>query len=663
MRTEILGSPSALSIAAATNPAVLPIVAFVGGVAVLGAVAQFVFQKLQNYQKEKHDAIIRRIIGAWDETLSHIPVAGYVENIGLPPIFQFNNEDESYETMHFTDAQVKAMAANALNNPDDPIIVKYKGNIIAAIKTLKDYYLIHSDKTSLSVVVIQYLLDILESKSLHFQGYTFDIALLNAMIRFNYTFASFEGEDALRVEFLTKVNRSLKRAKRELEKHQKFRTQPEIVNALLGTCRSSSDQLIRMLVKIITPHQYWTNVDNQMLDELQKGVVVSRIKKRIVGHISHETDTVKMPNTFIMNWLHEMITYYLQTMDPDFQAVRIPPLSVFSIPTQLVKEHKKLWRSVFNDSENFVTRELDPINEKYIPIREPGKIIARLSFVAEIAKLLHLCCSFQFMLTGLSKFIKLFGQYQVDNPAHCINLYHLLDKLSHEVVKQIDHVQIEFEKIESSNNDTMRMVFQEEFCNDFESQLKLMRISIIKNSAAIRNCRRNFMSAESHQTPQAAEQALLTHVSQIMHIYGIAMPSINMSSGELAVVNTQHVPRAEDRNLTVIGGESDTESESPQTTDGSVQAEAPIILPAPQEQPASAITQPRVAITTIQKLYESNARFFNASNTIFKSGTESDAVIALMRTRAENHPGGASEKTLVDLGLMKDPLERGAATR
>lgn len=643
MRTEILGSPSALSLAAATNPAVLPIVAFVGGIAVLGAVAQFGFQKFKDYQKEKHDASIRKIIAIWEETLAHIAVPDYVENIGLPPIFHHNEEDDTYETMHFTEAQVRAMASTALGSADDPTIVRYKENIIEAIRTLKDYYAIHSDKTCITVLVTQYLLNILESKCLHFQGYTFDIALINAIIRFNYTFASLEGEDAQRVEFLTKVNRALKRAKRELELHQKTRTQPEIVNALLGACRSAGDQLIRILAKIITPHEYWESIENQTLDELQKGIVVSRHRRRILGPIAHESDPIRIPTTFMNAWFREMISYYLETMDPNFSTIKVPVLSLFSIPKEFTKEQKKQWRAIFADSENFVTRELNAV-EKYVPVRAPSKIIARLNFVADIGKLLHLCCSFQFMLTGLSRYIKMFGQYQVDNPGHCINMYHLLDKLSHELTKQIDHVQTEFDHIEASNNDTMRMVLQEECCNAFASTLKLLRTSVTSNMAAIKNCRRNFNTTSSHQTPQAAEHALISHVSEIMHIYGILIPPVEQSIG-----NNTAAPVAETEE--VVTHESDTGSEV-ETIDESTQAGA-TTLPAEPTGEKTPPSQPQITVAGIRRIYENHAGFFNASKKIFQPDVDQDTVIASMRLRANKKPGGASEKTLVDLGLSE----------
>lgn len=250
-----MGSPSALSLFASSDA--IPAMVAAGAVLAVSA-ALFTYSEFKSYQAKKHKEKVEEVNAFYTTHLKQILVPSHGKIHGFPSIFQL--VDDKYQSMHFTPDQVKDIGTN-MPHGTDIALSSYRESIRAAIRKLKEYYFSRKDgkkikSDDVTAGVLSYLMQMLDTKCLNFLGYDYDIAYLEAICKFINAYASRKnGVKSQHFSRLAPVYAHLLKAKIKLEKHKEVLSLQETVAELKDSCVSHSDNLIRMLVKMVVQDQ------------------------------------------------------------------------------------------------------------------------------------------------------------------------------------------------------------------------------------------------------------------------------------------------------------------------------------------------------------------------------------------------------------------------
>lgn len=484
MRLDKLASPSALEFIAAATPSSLPSAATgaaIAAIAAASAAVMFIYNIYENYEAKKHAAEIAVIEQLYEEYLAKITIHDCNIVVGFPPIFQ-KNADGEYQSMRMTDAQVKSIAQNALRAPTDIDLVTYHHHIICAIAALKKYYFLHTDKTSLTVQVVLYLINITE-KLLQFEGYAFDIAYLNALCNFICNYASRRGENSEHFTCLNPVFRHLEYARQKLIRHKETRSQAEMIGELRGTCNFYIDRAIRALAKFSIPYTEWQEIDCCDPYALRNSIYALEYKKRIVGPATWTYNQKTLPeDCSLTNLIRRLTRFYLETIDPSQRP---------TIPMQNTLFIGAISESVIENIYQIFEAHTD-VN----PLTEPTRKII-ITTLSQFAQLIHSIISFLYFLNELTKTIRNLGAIEMDNPAHCRRMYTLHEKLSDQIQLQAENIGKSLREINLKNNHEMRMAEKECFLRDLIKMLDEIRLTIDGQSDAISERRKAFNKKQS----------------------------------------------------------------------------------------------------------------------------------------------------------------------
>lgn len=463
-----MGSMSALSLAA--NPAALPVLATAAGVAITVAAATFTYRAYKNYEEKKMKDEITAINHLHEKHLSRIYIPDNSEIKGFPPIFKFDPEKPaaSVDSMHFTDDQIDDIG-KIIPRSTDIILTNYRQSIQNAILKLKDYYFSRNDHHDLSSGVISYLLYILDTKCLTFEGYEYDIAYLDAITDFINAYSSLkERENSQTFSRLAPVYAYLLTAQQDLQRHKDSMSLEEMVSELRDTCINQSKLLLRCLTKIATDEKDWELVKYVTEDELQKGILRRKyVRSEIRGFVLRSDGIVNLTDSPYKDWVVTLADYYLQTIDPDSKLYSneiVSPNLLFTIPPyekldslrankhKLTGEENKAYKRLeddykvalkyFANCKNFITSQLDPKTEnatpKYRAIDNAVDIKIRSIMIAQFATLVHKVISLQFMSVNLLKSIKQLGEIYVKSPNNFRQVFNVFNILCKEIKAGID---------------------------------------------------------------------------------------------------------------------------------------------------------------------------------------------------------------------------------
>ncbi len=331
----------------------------------------------------------------------------------------------------------------------DILLTNYRQSIQNAILKLKDYYFSRENHKDLTSGVISYLLYILDSKCLHFEGYEYDIAYLDAITNFINAYSSIkEREKTQSFSRLAPVYSYLLNAQQDLERHRDALSLEEMIAELRDTCIAQSDQLIRCMTKIASKQEDWDLISYVTMDELEKGILRRNyIKSEIKGLVLRSDAIVTMPESLFKDWASTLANYYLRTINPDsdMQSQDITgPDILFKVPAyekleslrsnkfkltqaenEKVKQLEEQYKNAvkyFSTCKKFMTTMLENNKDnrvpKFVAIDNAVDIKIRSSMIAQFATLIHKIISLQYMSVNLLKSIKQLGEIYVKSPAN-----------------------------------------------------------------------------------------------------------------------------------------------------------------------------------------------------------------------------------------------------
>ncbi|VVC75685.1 hypothetical protein AQUSIP_09750 [Aquicella siphonis] len=554
-----LGSISALSLAA--NPAALPVIATAAGVAVTVAAATYTYKAYKQYEEKKHREAIEAINHLHEKHLARIFIPDNHEIKGFPPIFKLDPDKPSstVDSMHFTDDQVEDIG-KSMPRCTDIILSNYRESVLNAMLKLKEYYFSRDDHKDITAGVISYLLYILESKCLNFEGYDYDIAYLDAITNFINAYASMQDrENTQHFSRLNPVYAYLLTAQQELERHRDALSLEGMVTELREACISHTSQLVRSFAKLVVKEKDWNLVKMVTMDELTQGLLRRKyIHSEIKGLVLRSDSEKHVPDSPFKNWVISLANYYLHTLDPDTRlgcGEVIPPDRLFVLPElqrleylrgaslkfnsdeskelRLLEEQMESIRTQFRKCKNFITTRLDArtINTtpKFIPVDTDADLYNRSKILAQFAALIHQTISIQYLSTHLLKSIKQLGEIYVKNPLHFSRIFNVLGLLCKQVKNSVDAVKESFTRIQKMNRNAMQLEDQELFPEQIKAILDSTYAIISRLDKRIKEYRDRVPKNKQEPTVESVKHEMFEVAGLLAQIYHMQPEAVRNS--------------------------------------------------------------------------------------------------------------------------------------
>lgn len=480
------GSFTALSLLAANPEVQLIAAAVVGGVTLTVGAATFIYKEIKDYEEKKHLDEIKAINKLHELYLSKIFVPGKNETLSLPAIFKMKSEKDfnSVESLHLNDDIIRSIG-NRLPRGTDIALTTYQEAVLNAILKLKEYYFSRKDRTDINSRVITYLLVMLDSHCLKFEGYDYDIAYLGALASFINAYASMDRHvNTKKFSHLDEVYSHMVTGQHLLDLHKDVLSLSEIMSDLYDSCRYLGDQSLRFFSMIINPKDNWNLLETVTKDELSQGM----LKKYFVAHDlfgglitipDNEIDVLPSP---FKDCLMKLTEYAKKSLDPDItlSAVDVPGINIVvpdlkrylelknkqteakvkltpdeKAEKKKIKNQLEELKTVFYKCENFVTTELDPktrkSKHKFIAITDYSELVNRVGVIVDFANLIREIISLQYYSMNLIKGIKLLGEIDVTSPHHT-KVFKVMDELCGKIQNDYLKLKKDFFKIQEANN-------------------------------------------------------------------------------------------------------------------------------------------------------------------------------------------------------------------
>ncbi len=571
-----LGSVSALSLAA--DPVSLPVIAAAAGVAVTVAAATFTYRAYKNYEEKKMRDEMTQINHLHEKYLARIFIPDNHEIKGFPTIFKYNPDkpEAGVDSMHFTDDQIDDIGKK-IPRSTDIILTNYRQSVQNAILKLKDYYYSRDDRKDLTAGVICYLLYILDSKCLNFEGYEYDIAYLDAITNFINAYSSLsETENTRKFSRLAPVYSYLLSAQQDLERHRDSLSLEEMIGELRDTCVNQANQLMRCLTKIVSRQEDWGLITYVTMDELEKGILRRNyIKTGIKGIVLRSDAIVSLPDSLFKDWVSSLANYYSRTIDPDTDMqsqditspeilLRLPAFekleSLQSNRSKLnakeLENLKKLeadfknTQKFFATCKNFMTTILEDNKDnripKFIAIDNPVDIRIRSGMIAQFAKLIHQVISLQYMSVNLLKSIKQLGEIYVKSPANFRQVFNVFNILCKDIKSGIDEFRQSLTIIQQTNKNSMKLEDQELFPEQIKSILNVTYAKVSRLDRSIKEYRDRVPKDKSSPTIESVKHEMFEVAAKLSKCYRIAIePEIEAASSQPLPPITQPQPIVE----------------------------------------------------------------------------------------------------------------------
>lgn len=525
-----MGSMSALSLGGGQST--IPMLA-AAGVAVTVSAAAFTYRAYKNYEEKKHRKKIDDINRLHNKYLSRIVIHNYDEIKGFPAIFKLIEGEDSYkaESLSYTTDQIDDIGKTLPYGSDISLSV-YREYVLNAILKLKEYYFDLEDHHDTTGSVISYLLCMLQTKCLNFEGYDYDIAYLHALANFVNAYASLEGrENSRHFSRFNPVYSYMLSAKQALEKHKEKLSLEEMLGELRNFCVNQNNRLIRSFAKLVNKNSNWELLKTATHDELSQGLIRRQyVQYEIKGLILRKDGQQEISKSIFRPWLIALSNYFLETLDPDAGSSSknmVPPETLFTVPQwdrlRMLRRDKRELNSqqemelatmesdlkqiqkLFSKAENFITTELDLKTKnkitRFVPITDTEKLIDRSNIIAQFARYIHKLISLQYLATHLLKSTKQLGEIYVKNPAHFRHVFSVLDQLTKRIIEDTDEIKKAFTNIQLDSQNNMQLLEKELFPEEAKAMLGSSSAAISKLSMRINAYREKVIKDKDPNEP------------------------------------------------------------------------------------------------------------------------------------------------------------------
>ncbi|MGL5742753.1 MAG: hypothetical protein ACRCXC_09525 [Legionella sp.] len=527
-----LSSPTTLAGVAAAGGALAVIAAAAGVVAI--------HKKWEDYIQKEHEEIIKEINKIYEKRLKKVESPDGTFLDGFPPIFKFGADNKTVDSLHYNIDEINDIGTHPPHI--EAVLSGYREDILDAIRGLKEYYIARvtenpKKEKDITAGVLSYLLNMLESKCLSFEGYDNDIAYLDALTRFIDDYASMKGSK--KTQHFSRVGpiySSLLDAKQKLERHQKSMPLRSLVDELREASIVNSDKLLRIFVKVVIPTDTAGLGDLVTYNHLKDGILRGEyIRSESGGKIVWSRDKeIDLPDCAFQSWIAGLARYYKQSLNStavieDKNTFQPNELYNFSKWAQTVLEQQKqkkaikddevklkkaldLIRSVFKHSPNFINTQLGGTVEdpEFIPITNDSDVIQRVVYMADFAHLVHGVISLQSFCAHLIGSIDQLGSIYVNDPHHFNLIFTELEALCTLIKKDLEKNRQNFLAIAKANKNTMRLAKEGVFPDDVEKAMKAIDHMLANLGEKVTNYKT--------QHSESAEEAVKTAVRDMLSV-------------------------------------------------------------------------------------------------------------------------------------------------
>lgn len=490
-------SSTALSLAQAG--AKEPVAALVvGGVLVTVAAAVFVYKQFESFEEKKYRKEIQKINNLHKKYLERIYVPGFNDVQGFPPIFKLNTDEKSgiASSLHYTRDEVEAIGKQ-LPHGSDIALSGYRQKVQSAIFKIKEYYFSRDNHRDTTAGVLSYLLNMLDTKCLNFQGYDYDIAYLDAISKFIVAYSSLEGRtNSQHFSRLQPAVAYIREAKQALERHKESLSLEELIAELRDNCTNCSASLLRKLVKMMVPTQYAHLSETAAIEELGERILRKRyVSAQVLGlELKHDEEII-LPKSVFQDWIEALADYYLMSLNPVGRLLdpeKWAPAELFKFTEkarsiermlghgtidkkELERYQKQMHqiREIFEHSHNFINTKLVKKNKesKFEPVTQDKDILDRTEVMADFSRVIHSVISMQYLCTHLLKSIKQLGDLYAKDPDHCREIFEVLVNLCEVIRRSVVKVNHAFAEISNASENTMRLEHEELFSHEIQEDL------------------------------------------------------------------------------------------------------------------------------------------------------------------------------------------------
>jgi len=419
----------------------------------------------------------------------------------FPPIFNQDKSSSSIQSMHFTDEQIEAMK-NPLPTDPAPELRGYRKLVSAAILKVRAWYQErikiqgNEARNDITAGVLSWLLYILETHCLQFEGRPIDIEDIEKIISFICGWCSLKhSEHTARFSNMGPVHELLKDAADRLREHHDSLSLQETIPVLSKSCIDESDCLMRLFVKLFVPEEYVYLADSVFEQELYQGKLRSRtIRRQFLGLKLHN-DEIRLDG-FTARWISILAKQSLGAAGLLKANSSLPlrtPEQLFMIPnTQSI-------RYALAINENFLTTQ----HKK--PIEDPDVLNKRMKIIQEIAILIQKTVYLQTLCTSLSECAKELGNIYIRNPHHLVRFFSDLNALAAQIMHLGKSIKKAIMDIHTENGNTMNLAEFAELPQMITGSLQRLQTTLETTTATIRKHR--YSSGQNIDVKKATQDA------------------------------------------------------------------------------------------------------------------------------------------------------------
>lgn len=523
-----LSSIGASTLATQPGPQLAEAIATLVAIGVVGAgtLAVISYKEWTAYEAKKHREKILAINKLYADHLQKLTIPGGTTIPSLPPIFQFKTEptadakttSEKIDSLHYNDDEV-ADIGRVL--PEVPVeLTRYRQSVLDALLKLKEYYFHLGKNDDVTKGVLSYLLNILQNRCLSFAGYDYDITYLNALIAFITDYASQEhSENSPHFSHLRPVYTSLMDAVQNLDKHKESMSLSKLVDETRNACLDESNQLIRLLVKMVIPGKYQVIADTVAQKELAQDI----IRKPYINHAFWglpilTQKEIDLPNSIFHNWIMDIAQYYLLSQTPGIiihEKKIIHPEDLFTFinwarpalaQQELAKKDKQqpmlskpdrnklhqgleLIHKVFKQSPNFINSKLTGSEKEpeFVVIEDDKELLDACEVMANFTHLIHGVISLQALCAELASKMQQLGLDFFDNQDNFNKIFAAFNTLFTVVQNDLHTMKQKMVEISVANKNTLRLADKIQFQDAVKNALEQIEFRVLPAAEKVKN--------------------------------------------------------------------------------------------------------------------------------------------------------------------------------
>lgn len=437
------------------TPAALVLLGVVGASLGIALGINQAYKAYKNYQLKKHLQKMKDANHISERNIGKIKISGCFDIKTLPMPFKMDNPDEPKEvhSFHLEEAEIED-AGNLPRYEGLIALDDYLNEIQSALLLLKEYLQFRIKKVDknesddVTCGVLSHMMYLVKTYAMHFQGYEWDIAYLDAMGQYinEYASSSKHEEDSQHFDYLSDIYTHISNAMDLLVKHKEDTSLAFSISEIKNTSQAASQMMLRTLAKLILPHEDHTAIDNATIHNISHGIIKKRhvhtaVHVPIFGVAKTHDSEISLPDSIFKEWIKNLACTYLESIKKSapnglddieklFHDIELSTTVIQRAPNKNTStENKKIKseteeiKKLFSNAPNFLTTKptVKKANETvahYESIKDHPDIIERVIIYEKFILLTHKLITMNYLSMYILNSTKLLGDIYMSDPDH-----------------------------------------------------------------------------------------------------------------------------------------------------------------------------------------------------------------------------------------------------